>query len=167
MGSTGDYQSMGSGPAGVDLLNAPAFENDTEYLLEFTVARTNEVGVIVTLSITGGGTNWTHTAADAAYNYHRFDAVGIRPATLETTANWLEIAEFKVEVLSVAQPQPDPIPLVLTGSSTNLVLTWSDPAFKLQASPQASSGYTDVPGATSPYPVNVGTGQMFYRLKWQ
>ncbi len=164
MGSTGDFQSLGSGPAGWALSGASAFADGTEYTMEFSVARTNEVGVLVTASISGGGTNWTHSVADTSFNYHRFDAIGIRPATQETSASWFEIPEFKVEVLQIAAP-PTPIPLTVQRSGSDVVLTWDNPAFGLEAAPQISAVYTNVPDAKSPYTVSAGAGQQFFRLK--
>jgi len=44
-----------------------------------------------------------------------------------------------------------PITLNLTSSREQLVFTWSDAAFSLQAAPFASGPWTNVPGATSPF----------------
>jgi hypothetical protein len=87
-------------------MNAPAFEAGVEYTLEFSVARTGENSVNVTISISGGGTNWSHSITDNNYAYHRFDAFGIRPNSWETSADSFTFAEFKVEVLQGAVSLP-------------------------------------------------------------
>lgn len=99
MGSIGDYQSYGSGPAGGGYTGAPAFQAGTQYTLEFTVARTAVNTVGVTATITGGGTNWSHSITDNNYAYHRFDAFAIRPNSLETSADSFTFPEFIVEVV--------------------------------------------------------------------
>jgi len=165
MGSTGDYQSLGSGPGNPPLLGAPGFQDDTEYVLDLSVERTNTVGVVLTASVTGGGTNWTYAVADTTYNYHRFDAIGIRPNTQETSAIWLEVLQFKVEVLQTATPPPTPIPLGIRLDGSEVELSWSNPAFLLESATQAAGPYSEVAGAQSPYRVPAATGQQFFRLK--
>jgi hypothetical protein len=46
----------------------------------------------------------------------------------------------------------------------NVMLTWNDSAFALQAAPSATGAYTNVPGAASPYAEPIGNQQKFYRL---
>jgi hypothetical protein len=57
-----------------------------------------------------------------------------------------------------------PIPLAIQQTGTNLVLTWANPAFALQAAPLVTGTYTNVPGATSPYTNLINGGQEFFRL---
>ena len=125
MGTVSDYESLGSGPApGVDT-NAPAFQAGTEYTLEFSVARTGENSVNVTTTITGGGTNWSHTVTDNNYAYHRFDAFGIRPNSLETSADSFPFPEFKVEVVQGAVSVPPfNISSIEALSPNSVKLTW-------------------------------------------
>jgi len=64
-----------------------------------------------------------------------------------------------------ASTSVSPIPLTLKLLGGKAVLMWNDPAFVLQAAPAASGGYTNVPGAGSPY-TNAITGPVkFFRLK--
>ena len=125
MGTTSDYESLGNGPSpGVDT-NAPAFQAGTEYTLEFSVARTGVNSVNVTTTLTGGGTNWSHTVTDDNYAYHRFDAFGIRPNSLETSADSFIFSEFKVEVLQGAVSLPPfRITAVEALSPSAVKLTW-------------------------------------------
>jgi hypothetical protein len=59
---------------------------------------------------------------------------------------------------------PLPIPLTVQRLGGNVVLTWSDASFALQAASQASGVYTNVPGATSPYTNAITGTQQFFRL---
>lgn len=125
MGTTSDYESLGSGPTLAVDTNAPAFQVGVEYTLEFSVARTGENTVNVTTSISGGGTNWSHTVTDNNYAYHRFDAFGIRPNSLETSADSFTFAEFKVEVLQGAVTLPPFYITAIEALSPNAAkLTW-------------------------------------------
>ena len=46
-------------------------------------------------------------------------------------------------------------------------ITWTGTDGALQASPVVSGGYTNVPGASSPYTIPISSGpQLFYRLKY-
>jgi hypothetical protein len=122
MGTTGDYVSMGSGPNGGGFSNAPAFAAGTEYTLVFSVARTDVNSCTVTTAISGGGTNWTFSATDTNYAYHRFDAFGIRPNSLETTADMFTFPEFIVQVI------PNPVTSfsvsITQPTANSVVLTW-------------------------------------------
>jgi hypothetical protein len=60
---------------------------------------------------------------------------------------------------------PIPIPLLAQRNASKLVLTWSDPAFGLQAAPAVTGTYANVPGATSPYTNAIGASTRFFRLK--
>jgi hypothetical protein len=164
MGTTSDYASLGSGPAGFSFIGAPGFASGTPYTLELTVTRNGPRTARVTANITGGGTNWMTTAVDNTYGYHRFDAIGLRPNNLETTAESFNFTEFKVEVLDVT---PTPIPLHIQLAGTNVVVTWTNPAnsqFGLQSAAAAAGPYATVANATSPYTNALGSSQQFFRL---
>jgi hypothetical protein len=168
MGTTGDYLSMGSGPSGGGYSNAPAFSAGTQYTLVLTVTRTDVNNCTVGATITGGGTNWTWSAAETnGFAYHRFDVFAIRANSAETAADTFTIPEFKVEVLTAAVT-PTPIPLKSSYSGGNLVLSWVNPAgstFTLAASGSLSGPYTNVT-TTSPYTAPTTGSQTFYRLRF-
>jgi len=58
-----------------------------------------------------------------------------------------------------------PVLLGVEGSGTNVVLTWTNSAFALQAAPAVNGTYTNIPGATSPYTNAIDAPQEFFRLK--
>jgi len=58
-----------------------------------------------------------------------------------------------------------PIPLNITNINRAVVLSWSDPAFFLQASTLVTGVYTNVPGATSPYTNTFSEATKFFRLR--
>jgi hypothetical protein len=129
MGTVGDYVSLGSGPAGGGYTGAPAFQAGTEYTLVFEVARTAVNSVTVTATITGGGTNWSHSATETDYAYHRFDAFGIRCNSLETSADSFTIPDFIVEVVEgpvsvITNVPPFSITAVEKVDPDGLKLTW-------------------------------------------
>ena len=124
MGTTGDYQSMGSGPSGGGFTGMTAFQAGTTYNLVMSVSRTDVNSVDFTTTISGGGTNWTFSSTDTNFAYHRFDSFGIRDASLETTADQFTFPEFKVEVdqnpITVT-----PFPISIQTAPNALVLTWT------------------------------------------
>lgn len=102
----------------------PAFQAGTTYTLVMSLSRTDVNSVDFTTTISGGGTNWTFSSTDTNFAYHRFDSFGIRPSSLETTADQFTFPFFEVEVdqnpISVI-----PFPVSVQLSTPNaLVLTW-------------------------------------------
>jgi hypothetical protein len=120
--------------------------------------------VDVTTTITGNGVNVSHTVSDNTFAYHRFDSFALRPNTLESTAASFNFTRFKVEVLGAATPPPS-IPLNIQLSGNNVTLSWANPAFVLQASPDVTGTYTNVPNATSPFSSLVSGSRQFFRLR--
>ena len=57
------------------------------------------------------------------------------------------------------------IPLGLQTSGGKLVLSWTNPAFSLQATPSLTDAFTNIPNATSPYTNIPAAGQQFFRLE--
>jgi hypothetical protein len=60
-----------------------------------------------------------------------------------------------------------PLLLTIQQSGTNVVVTWSNPDFALQAAPAVTGTYTNVPGATSPFTNAITGSQQFFRLRAQ
>lgn len=58
-----------------------------------------------------------------------------------------------------------PIPLDIKRVGSNVVLTWSNAAFSLQAAPTAAGIYTNVSGALSPCTDPIAGSQKYFRLK--
>ena len=58
-----------------------------------------------------------------------------------------------------------PIPLNITNINRTVVLSWSDPAFLLQASTLVTGTYTNVPNASSPYTNTFKETTKFFRLQ--
>lgn len=94
------------------------------------------------------------------------DVVTIRVATLDGSAGGGSRDTFGLDnvVLTFDGAAAATIPLDVVRIGNDVVLSWSDPAFVLQASPEAAGVYTNVPGAASPYTNAMSGDQMFFRL---
>jgi hypothetical protein len=57
-----------------------------------------------------------------------------------------------------------PVPLLVQRLGDQIVLSWTNTAFSLQAAPTVSDVFTNVPGATSPYTNRISAGGQFFRL---
>jgi hypothetical protein len=165
MGTTGDYVTLAHSAAG--FLNAPAFSDGTTYTLDLYVARMTTGRCSVTMNVTGGGTNYTTTAADRDFGYHRFDCIAVRPNNQQTTANEFDISEFKLQVLQMpARPT-----LNIAKSGASVVLSWTNPAlyapFRLEQAPTMTGPWSFVTGgAASPYTTGATNTATFFRLEW-
>lgn len=125
MGTTGVYAGLGSGPNNGALNGTEAFVDGNSYTLDLIVTRTGENSVTVGTTITGGGHTWTHSFTESVYDYHRFDAIAIRPNTQESTASTFNFTQFKVVVEeAVIPPQPFNITAVSKPNTDSLSLTW-------------------------------------------
>jgi hypothetical protein len=60
------------------------------------------------------------------------------------------------------QGSPELLQIQMIGP--DIILTWTNAAFQLQAAPAVSATFTNVPGATSPYTNAVSEPQRFFRL---
>ncbi|HMP84799.1 MAG TPA: hypothetical protein PKA41_19065, partial [Verrucomicrobiota bacterium] len=167
MGSIGDFVSLGEGPTGATLSNSAAFQSGTSYTLTLSVARTADRSVNVSAAISGGGSNWVTTVTDTNYVYHRFDAFGIRAVNNTSTASQFNFTRFNVVVTNAPAAPLTSIPLTIGQSGNNVVLSWANPAFNLQAAPAVTGTYTNVPGATSPYTNAASGSQRYFRLLGQ
>lgn len=125
MGTTADYASLGGGPTGGGYSNAPAFLAGDNYTLVFSVTRNALNSVVITNSITGGGTNWTFTLTETNQAYHRFDAFAMRPSSVETTADGFNISELKVEVLAGPTTPTSILLGSVSRSGSNVALSWT------------------------------------------
>ena len=173
MGSTSDFMSLGSGPSGGGFSNAPAFQAQTPYTMVFSVTRNDVNSVILTNSITGGGTNWTFSVTETNFAYHRFDAFGLRPNSLETSADSFSVPNFKVEVLA-GPAVPTSINLTsVSRNGGNVALTWNPtPSGTYSYSVQRKLNLTDVSWTTltngtsaTTYTDTTATGSTgFYRV---
>ena len=125
MSSTGDFLSLGSGPAG--LSNAPAFSDATAYTLTLTVARLAATQTEIIGQFTGGQlTNLNFLTTDSTFFTHRFSGFAIRPNRTTDSATDFNMAEFKVEVVAAPAPiTPFSITAMNFSAPNSFSLTWA------------------------------------------
>jgi hypothetical protein len=125
----------------VDLSSIPAVNDNPNFAFRI-------VSEFESTATGSGGSNYVATGSGSSYSGGagtiRFDWVNIfgNPTNLVTS-----------------------IPLNIQRSGSDVILTWTDPAFALQAAPEAAGPYTNVPGATSPFTNAIAGDQQFFRLK--
>lgn len=173
MGSTSDYTSLGSGPAGGGYTNANAFSAGVTYTLRFSVTRSAVNSVVISNTITGGGTNWSFSVTETNLAYHRFDAFAIRPNSLETSADSFNIPSFRVEVIAGPVVPTSIAIATISRTGNNVVLNWNPtPAGNYTYSVQRKLNLTDASWttlqtgiATPTYTDTTATGTTgFYRV---
>ena len=52
----------------------------------------------------------------------------------------------------------------LISDQNQVVLSWTNSGFNLQSAPFTSGTFTNIPGATSPYPCPITGSQQYFRL---
>jgi len=86
---------------------------------------------------------------------------GTSPFTSGYSMFLQNVADIEV---GVAPPAPEPLTIQVVGS--NVELSWTQPAFELQASPVVTGTYTNIPSATSPYTTPISGEQRYFRLNY-
>jgi hypothetical protein len=141
------------------------FPTDLSLNTTYTVVTRYNVG-------TGVTTLWINPVTESSTGVTATDSV--IPANIITYAfrqtggiGAMEIDDLKIgsSFSDVVDPSSSPIPLNFQRIGNDLILTWSDSSFLLQAAPLVTGTYTNVTGATSPYTNSISGDQQFFRLK--
>jgi hypothetical protein len=70
----------------------------------------------------------------------------------------------RVDNFAVLVPGSTAPVLQLNKSGTDVILTWSDPTYSLQAAPLVTGTYTTIPSSTSPYTNAISGSEQYFRL---
>jgi hypothetical protein len=127
--------------------------SDGTYSDYVTVAYSNAGIPLWTNRYNGSGSN-----TDVAFAM-ALDGRGNVFVTGESMGN---IGNFDYVTIKYSLVQP--IPLNIQPVGNHLVLIWTNASFGLQSAPAVTVGFTNMPGATSPYTNATGNPQQFFRL---
>ena len=131
--------------------------------------------VVMSYNLTSGRSTLWVNPPNAASAYVQ-DTAAVSPITVVALAfrqssgeGTMLVDNLKVgtsfdAVLPSVTPPPNPIPLTVSQSGNNLILSWTDPAFKLFSGPSIDAITNEVVGATSPYTNSVSGSAQFFRL---
>jgi hypothetical protein len=164
LGNSGDYTALG---AGGSTPGSPGFVDNSVYTNVFAVARQSNGIVNISVQFTGpAGFNLSYSTNDVLNtNDIAFDTFALRPVNNMTTATNIIVSLVKVETATYTnQTVVSPIPISLSHSGGNVVLTWANPVFNLYAAPAATGTYSLISGATSGYAVPATNTQRYFRL---
>ncbi len=130
---------------------AGSYDGTTWRLFRNGVVVTNSVDVVTNLSVPGS--EWGIGAAGQGWTDYfngSIDEVAIYNTALSPATVYAHyyVAESNTVSLTI---------------STNATVSW--PAGTLQSASDLNGPWTDLPGATSPYPAPSGAGALFYRVK--
>jgi DNA-binding beta-propeller fold protein YncE len=84
---------------------------------------------------------------------------------VDGTGNYICVADSGNNRIEIFVNNPNLVPLSISLTGTQVVLSWNAPTFSLQAAPTAAGVYTNVTGATSPYTNAITASQEFFRLQ--
>ena len=143
----------------------------TQFPLDLTVGTAYTV-VTRYSSGTGEATLWVNPSTESSTSVTGTDALQTTPVghyalRQDTGFGQIELGKLKVatsfaEVLPLTAPGP--IALNIQQSGANVVLTWTNAAYSLQASPSVSGTYTNIPSAVTGYSTPVAGEQRYFRL---
>lgn len=124
-------------------------------------------GTIFQLTTNGGGFG-------ALYNftptYNGTNSDGASPAAVVFSGNKLFGTAMEGgtsgagTIFELILPATSPIPLNILSLSHAVVLSWTNPAFSLQAAPSLTNSFTTLSNATSPYTNSINAPQELFRL---
>jgi hypothetical protein len=158
-------------PGGYQVLAANGSDTTTAHA---AVLSTNTVYTVVTrYDIDNASTTvWIDPASEADPGVTATDpqspvsitAYGFRQDTGLGTSVLVDDAKVGLSFAAVTREAGTAPTLRIERAGTRVVLSWSDPAYGLQAAPFARGGFTNVPSASSPH-TNTATGSArYYRL---
>lgn len=141
------------------------FPQDLDVGTTYTVVTRYSVGV-------GEASLWVNPANEGSASVTGTDAlqtasIGYYALRQDAGFGQVELGKLKIatsfaEVLPVTTPSP--IALEIQQSGGNVILTWTNAAYSLQASPSVSGTYTNIPSATTGYSTPVSGEQRYFRL---
>lgn len=108
----------------------------------------------------GGATASDSTTPVTLYYFCLRQSGGIGTLTLDD----VKVGTQWSDVWEAMAPTAEPLQYNYAGGT--LTLSWNSPAFALQAAPAVTGTYTNVTGASSPYPVPASDTQKYFRLKY-
>jgi hypothetical protein len=146
--------------------NSPA----AQFPLDLT---TNQTYLVVTRYNTGTGESvlWVNPANESSTSAAAHDAttataiggIGLRQST-GIGISYLDNLLIGTAFGDVATIMVVPIPLNIQKAGTNVVLSWADPSFALQAATNVAGPYATISGAASGFTTNAGISRLFFRL---
>ena len=123
---------------------------------------------------TGEATLWVNPSTESSSSVTGTDALQTTPVghyalRQDTGFGQIELGKLKVatsfnEVLPITAPTPEPLNIAVSGA--NVVLTWTNASFNLQAAPIVTGTYTNIPGAATGYSTPISGEQRYFRLKY-
>jgi hypothetical protein len=119
----------------------------------------------LTLGYTGEGVPlWTNRYNGPANNDDSGNAIAIDAYGNVFVTGYSHGTNSSTDIATIKYAGVQPMPLNVDRQSNNLVLNWLNPAFRLQAAPNVTGTFTNIPGATSPYTNPASGTRRFYRL---
>jgi hypothetical protein len=135
---------------------------------------TGESHVIITRynTATGESILWVDPASEASASVSPTDATTLATAYGISFRQDAGVGAMNIDDLLVGSTfnqvflslAPSPESLTYTVSGTDLILSWTQPAFVLNSATDVTGPYTPVSGATSPYTNSLAGPQTFFRL---
>lgn len=174
--SSADYATVAYSGAGVPLwtnrYNGTA--NDSDSANAVTADGSGNVyvtgssdGDYVTIKYSGAGVPlWTNRYNGTGNGFDNAVAVAVDDSgsVFVTGSSW-DGLNFDFATIKYSSAALLPIPLHYQFVGNQLVLSWTNAAFGLQAAPAVEGVYTNIPGATSPYTNALSDLQRYFRLK--
>lgn len=124
-------------------------------------------GDYVTIKYSGAGvTLWTNRYNGTGNGFDNAVAVAVDDSgsVFVTGSSW-DGLNFDFATVKYSSAALLPILLHYQHVGNQLVLSWTNAAFGLQAAPAAEGVYTNIPGATTPYTNALSDWQRYFRLK--
>lgn len=118
----------------------------------------------VTIHYSGMGVPlWTNRYSGPANGTDAANAIAVdaKGKVYVTGYSWTGVT---YDYLTIKYSIPHLIPLAIRLVENQLVLSWTNAAFRLQCAPSFTGPFTDVPGATSPYTNSQTGSKQFFRL---
>ncbi len=148
------------GPLGVDLVNGRLIALGTSS----TAGSAHSVNLFNLKSLSTTSTNYPADTSYVPTTYANLNKAGSVAFTEDGSLAFVLDTENGIMAYELNVPSAVRPVLSITRAANQVMLTWTDATYNLQASPAAKGTYTNVPGATSGYNPVIGPGPLFFRL---